>query len=352
MPIPAPIATPVPPPSTLPQWQSNYSLRELNTLGLAVRSRCYLRVDNQAQLREALDYAAQQQLPVLVLGGGSNLVLSDDFPGLCIHIDFRGIEAEVLDEHWVKVRVQAGEAWHPFVSHCLDQGWYGLENLALIPGTVGAAPIQNIGAYGVEIKDYLLELQALDRQTLRLERFDLSSCQFGYRESVFKGRHRDRYIICSVTFKLRRQPKLTLHYGGLAEELAGIQAPTPRHLFDAVVRVRSQKLPDPQQLPNAGSFFKNPLIGEDQFQTLKQRYPQIVAYPDAAGVKLAAGWLIDQAGWKGYRQGDVGVHVKQALVLVNYGAASGHQVLELAARIQADIRQRYGIELEIEPRVY
>ena len=227
-----------------------------------------------------------------------------------------------------------------------------MENLALIPGTVGAAPIQNIGAYGVEIKDYMLELQALDRTTLQMRCFTVDECEFAYRDSVFKNALLDQFVITAVTFRLRKKPKLQLNYGGLADELAGVSTPGPQDLFDAVVSLRSSKLPNPDTLANVGSFFKNPVVSKSQYKNLKEQYPKLVGYSDPQGVKLAAGWLIDAAGWKGFRRGSVGVHDKQALVLVNYDQAQGGEILDLAAQIQADIADRFNVELSIEPRIY
>ncbi len=330
----------------------NQSLKSLNSLALEARARYFLAVSDIDELRQALVFARQRTLPVLLLGGGSNLVLTEDFPGLCIQLLLRGIETQPLANKRVRVSAGAGENWHQFVSHCLRQGWHGLENLALIPGTVGAAPVQNIGAYGVEINAFFHSLQALDRETLELRTFCLDECEFGYRDSIFKGTAMDRYVITRVSFDLSRIPALKLTYGALGDELDDCADPKPQDLFDAVVRVRSSKLPDPDRLPNAGSFFKNPVITTERFAALKEQYPDIVAYPEHHRVKLAAGWMIDRAGWKGYRRGDAGVHDRQALVLVNHGAASGKEILSLASDIRADILQRFGVELEIEPRCY
>nr|WP_242521524.1 UDP-N-acetylmuramate dehydrogenase [Motiliproteus sp. SC1-56] len=332
--------------------ETNRALRDENTLHLPARALRFLRADQLDQAREAIELAREQRWPLLVLGGGSNLVLTRDFPGLCLQIALAGISHRPLDGEWVEVSAAAGESWHGFVEHCLMQGWYGLENLALIPGTVGASPIQNIGAYGVEIKDFFHELEAIDRTTGKLRRFTRAQCGFGYRDSVFKRDGRDRYVITQVTFRLRRKPRLNLAYGALAQALSHLESPGPRDLFNAVVALRRAKLPDPAQLPNVGSFFKNPVVSEGQFSQLKTQYPELVAFPDPKGVKLAAGWLIEKAGWKGVCDGGVAVHEAQALVLVNRGGARGEDVLRLAGRIQADIQARFGVGLEIEPRVY
>ncbi|MEH6628564.1 MAG: UDP-N-acetylmuramate dehydrogenase [Motiliproteus sp.] len=332
--------------------QQNLDLRPFNSLAVSSTARYFTQVNSVEELKQALQHSRQQQLPVLLLGGGSNLVLTEDFPGLCIQISLQGVQWCNIDDNWVKVTAQAGENWHQFVDHCLQHGAYGLENLALIPGTVGAAPIQNIGAYGVDINDFMLDLKALNRDSLQMQYFSREDCAFGYRDSIFKTAARDRYIITEVSFKLRRMPKLMVSYGALADQLSDLADPSPQDLFDAVVRTRSAKLPDPNQLANVGSFFKNPVVSKLHHQRLKQQYPGLVAYADPAGMKLAAGWMIDHCGWKGYRKGDAGVHDKQALVLVNYGAASGAEVLALASAIQTDIKQHFDVELEIEPRCY
>ncbi len=325
-------------------------LSPYNTLRLPAFARQLLQVDTRQQLLEALIEHDQIKTPLLVLGGGSNVVLTQDVEGLCLLINSRGIEVQSGAGDSILVTVEAGEPWHAFVEHCLAQGWYGLENLALIPGTVGAAPIQNIGAYGVEVGQSIRHVAVWDRRHRQLLQLSNAQCRFGYRDSLFKGAERDRYVVVSVTFELSSRFEPRLSYGGLANEVTDAE-PTARQVFEAVVRVRQQKLPDPLQLANAGSFFKNPVVSESLFKSLQVRFPGIVAYPDARGVKLAAGWLIDQAGWKGARRGAVGVHAQQALVLVNYGDATGAELLLLATQIQADIEQRFGVMLEIEPRI-
>ena len=333
--------------------QEQVSLRAYNTLAVDVRARFFVAVDSLEQLQAALLWAQQQDIAVLLLGGGSNLVLAGDLDLLVIHLQLRGIQ--VLDENanFARIEVQAGENWHDFVQWSLAQGLSGLENLSLIPGHVGAAPVQNIGAYGAELQDYFESAWVYDRQTQQPQRLTKAQCQFAYRDSLFKCES-GRRVILSVIFKLPKQADLRLDYGDLRGYLARqqISAPTPQDVSRAVCAIRAEKLPDPQQLANTGSFFKNPVVSAEHAEQLKQRYPKLVCFAQADGqVKLAAGWLIDQAGWKGHRQGDAGVHTKQALVLVNYGTASGQDILQLAAQIQADIRERYGVELEIEPNV-
>ncbi|QEY58299.1 UDP-N-acetylmuramate dehydrogenase [Pseudomonas sp. C27(2019)] len=333
--------------------QEQVSLRPYNTLAVDVRARFFVAVNSLEQLREALLWASQREMAVFLLGGGSNLVLTTDLERLVIHLQLQGIEILSEDAACARIEVQAGENWHAFVQWSLAQGLSGLENLSLIPGNVGAAPVQNIGAYGVELKDHLESVLVFDRQTGQTQRLSNEQCQFAYRDSLFK-RESGRRVILSVIFKLPKQAVLQLDYGHLRSYLAGqrIAQPTPLDVSRAVCAIRAEKLPDPKQLANVGSFFKNPVVSAEHAEQLQKTYPNIVSFAQADGqVKLAAGWLIEQAGWKGVRQGDAGVHAKQALVLVNYGAASGQQILELAAQIQADIRQRYALELEIEPNV-
>jgi len=323
-----------------------------NTLRLPGRSRYFVRATSRQALSDAVAEARAAGWPLLLLGGGSNLVLRGDFDGLCVQIATRGIRPLRQDAEWQWLDVEAGENWHDFVRYCLAQGWFGLENLALIPGTVGACPIQNIGAYGVEVGPFIDSVELLDLASGEPRRLAGDDCRFGYRDSLFKQALRDRVLILSVRFRLRRQPRLVLGYQGLADALAGQAAPSAQDLFDAVVALRQRKLPDPARIPNAGSFFKNPVVDPATYRRLLVEHPGLVAYPDSAGMKLAAGWLIERAGWKGFRDGAVGVHKHQALVLVHHGGGDGAALLALAARIQADIHKRFGLSLEIEPRIY
>lgn len=328
-------------------------MRPYNSLAVDVRARFFVSVASLEQLQAALVWAQQQGVSVLLLGGGSNLVLTADLQVLVIHLQLRGISILSTDAEFTRVAVQAGENWHAFVLWSLAQGLSGLENLSLIPGNVGAAPVQNIGAYGVELKDHLESVLVFDRETALVQRLSNEQCQFAYRDSLFK-RESGRRVILSVIFKLPKHASLQLDYGDLRGYLAEqqISAPTPHDVSRAVCEIRAAKLPDPKQLANAGSFFKNPVVTSAHAEQLQKNYPHMVCFSQADGqVKLAAGWLIDQAGWKGVRQGDAAVHAKQALVLVNHGAATGQQILALASQIQADIQQRYGVELEIEPNV-
>jgi UDP-N-acetylmuramate dehydrogenase len=268
--------------------------------------------------------------------------------------EIKGIRVVQEDEDHVYVEAGAGEPWHGLVLHCIEQGWGGLENLSLIPGNTGASPMQNIGAYGIEIKDVFHSLDAWHLHDHAWVQFTNADCQFGYRESIFKRALKDQFVISSVTYRLQKKPSLHLEYGAIREELerAGVQEPTIRDVSDAVIRIRSSKLPDPARIGNAGSFFKNPEVGSGQFEALKQQWPGIVGYPLPGGkVKLAAGWLIEKAGWKGYRSGDAGCHDKQALVLVNYGHASGSDIYALSEQILQDIQEKFGVTLEREVNI-
>lgn len=339
----------------MPEFLSEVNLQNYNTLAVPARARYFVSLTDSDQLPEALAFAREHDLPLLVLGGGSNIVLREDFPGLVLHLNWRGRELIHSDDEFYWLKVAAGENWHQLVLYCLEQGYWGMENLALIPGSVGAAPIQNIGAYGVELKDLFAELEAWEIQSGKSVVFDTRACEFGYRDSVFKNSLRDRYIITSVTFKLRRQSKVVLSYPALKAALPDrpVEDIGPRELAEAVCRLRQEKLPDPAQTPNAGSFFKNPIVETRQFQRLQQDYPELVSYPvDDRRVKLAAAWLIDQAGWKGVTQGPVAVHSEQALVLTNPGRAMGSEVLALAERIQQSVKEKFGVQLEPEPRIY
>lgn len=335
-------------------WQEQVSLKPYNTFGIDVKARYFTQAHNDDEVREALAEARRRGIAVFVIGGGSNLLLTRDIDALVLHMASRGRRVLGVDGEQVVVEAEAGEPWHPFVQWSLEQGLCGLENLSLIPGTVGAAPMQNVGAYGVEIKDVFAGLTALDRETGELRDFDLQACVFGYRDSLFK-RNPGRWLILRVRFALSQALQAHLDYGPVRQRLSeqGVQQPTAQAISDAICSIRREKLPDPAELGNAGSFFKNPVVSAERVEAIRTQYPGVVAYPQVDGqVKLAAGWLIEQAGWKGYRDGDAGVHRLQSLVLVNHGQASGAQLHELAQRIQADIFERFGVELEMEPNLY
>jgi UDP-N-acetylmuramate dehydrogenase len=337
---------------------AGYPLKAHNTFGFDVRARFACRIEHEAQLMAAVRDARATGLPSLVLGGGSNVVLTGDFPGLVLLVALRGRRVVREDDDAWYVEAAGGEPWHEFVAWTLSQGLPGLENLALIPGTVGAAPIQNIGAYGLEMCERFASLRAVELATGDVVERDAEACGFGYRDSFFKREGRDRFVITSVTFRLPKVWQPRAGYADLARELAagsdratgGDRPPTAQAIFDAVVAVRRAKLPDPLELGNAGSFFKNPVVDAAQFDALKSREPDVVSYLQADGrVKLAAGWLIDRCGWKGRAMGAAAVHERQALVLVNRGGASGAEVLALARAIQRDVLERFGVELEAEP---
>lgn len=328
------------------------SLRRLNTLALPGRAEYFCRVASAAELLDALAWARQRGLPVTLLGGGSNIVVAGNVAGLVIQLGIRGIEMVADDGQYVEIKVGAGENWHDLVTLCLARGWCGLENLALIPGSVGAAPVQNIGAYGVEVKQFIIAVDVIALADSTHARIAQADCGFGYRDSIFKAAGQDHYAIVWVYLRLSRRPRLMLDYPLLKQALAEAAEVTPRVVFDTVCRLRRERLPDPAELSNAGSFFKNPVVSADVASRLSARFPDMVVFPQVDGrVKLAAGWLIDRAGWKGTRRGGAAVHTHQALVLVNHGGCDGATLLALAADIQSDIRERFGVALELEPRV-
>ncbi|MYM36910.1 UDP-N-acetylmuramate dehydrogenase [Duganella sp. FT94W] len=326
-----------------------FSLQSLNTFGIDATARAYLHVTEKEHLLGVYADGAWVSLPKLVLGGGSNVLLTGDFDGLVLHIGLQGKERVGDNAQHHLVRAAAGENWHAFVQWTLAQGLGGLENLSLIPGTVGAAPIQNIGAYGLEIKDVCHSVTVFDPHSGVTRALDAAACRFGYRDSVFKHEGRD-LIILDVTFALPKRWTPNLRYAELAAEPGMADAPTPQQVADAVIAIRRRKLPDPAVIGNAGSFFKNPVVSGAQCAALLARFPTLVHHvqPDGSE-KLAAGWLIDQCGWKGRNLGAAGVYPKQALVLVNNGGATGADVVALAKAIQADVQARYGVLLEPEP---
>ncbi len=333
------------------ELQSQVDLRPFNTLALSERAEHLLSIESDSELIAALTLAQRSNWPVTLIGGGSNLVLAGPVSGLVLLMRTRGRRVLSRSAEGVVVEAAAGENWHDFVRWSLDLGLSGLENLSLIPGTVGAAPVQNIGAYGVEVKDLFDSLDALDRHTGEIKCLQATDCRFDYRDSLFKH-DAERYVILRVRFKLSPRPYISIGYAPLAAawQQTGLLQPDSRVVSELVCAIRRSKLPDPTQLPNAGSFFKNPLVLQAKADALLRCYPQMPHFPQPQGAcKLAAGWLIDQAGWKGLRRGDVGVHAEQALVLVNYGKARGAEILALAADIAADVQQHFGVELEQEP---
>ncbi len=327
-------------------------LREFNTFGLPARARAVLRLSNRGELATLTRQLNAQSSPCLLLGGGSNIVFTGDYDGLVIKIELKGRRLVAEDGDAWYVQAGAGENWHDFVRWTLDQGWPGLENLSLIPGTVGAAPVQNIGAYGLEMAEHFHRLEACFLHSGEMRDYDAAACRFGYRDSVFKHTRAEPVLIASVTFRLPKLWRPRLGYADVAHELSarGIHDAQPRDVSDAVIRIRQRKLPDPAVLGNAGSFFKNPLVDAAKLVRLLDAHPALPHYPQPDGTaKLAAGWLIEQCGWKGRALGAVGCYEHQALVLVNHGGATGKDVCRLARAIQDDVRTRFDIALEPEP---
>jgi UDP-N-acetylmuramate dehydrogenase len=334
------------------QVQENFSLKGYNTFGIDASAHRFAVFHSADELAQLLQLTGG--MPFLVLGGGSNMLLTKDIQGWVLKNGIAGIEKIKEDDAFVYVKAGAGENWHRFVQYCIEHNWAGLENLSLIPGCVGASPMQNIGAYGVEIKDVFYELHAFHVKDHAIHTFRNEDCGFGYRESVFKRKFKGQYVILDVTFRLRKTPVFNTSYGAIEEELStmGVQELSIRAIADAVIRIRSSKLPDPAVIGNAGSFFKNPSVPVTQYEALKNEYPAIVGYPNADGtVKLAAGWMIEQCGWKGFRKGDAGVHAKQALVLVNYGNAKGEEVYALSSEVVESVKAKFGVVLEREVNI-
>lgn len=332
--------------------QENINITPFTTFGVKVISRYFATFSSIEELRKLLAEVKDQQL--LVLGGGSNMLFRKDYEGITIKNEITGISVIEENEESVLLKVGAGEVWHNFVLYSIEHNLGGIENLSLIPGSVGASPMQNIGAYGVEIKDVFDSLEAIEIATGELHTFSHQDCQFGYRESVFKKELKGKYIIVSVSYKLSKQPKLNTSYGAINSELAkrGITQPSIKDVSDVVIAIRQSKLPDPKEIGNAGSFFKNPVIPKSHYIALQKTYENIPSYPVSEDtVKVPAGWLIDNAGWKGKTIGEYGVHKNQALVLVNYGKANGNDIFQLSEDIIADIYKRYQIKLEREVNI-
>lgn len=333
------------------ELQPQFDLTAFNTLGLRSVAESYIAITESEQIPQLMNYASEHRLPLLWLGGGSNLVLAESVPGIVAQIKLSGVELLESPGRSALLRVGAGELWHNFVRWTLEQGYFGLENLALIPGSVGASPVQNIGAYGVEVGELIECVDAYDSQIQQWVNLSAKGCEFGYRDSLFK-RNPGRFVITSVTFRLSRQYHPKLSYAPLAQRFGGRSEVDALEVFNAVCEIRSSKLPDPNKLGNAGSFFKNPVVNQADFETLHLQYPDIPNYPADSGRKLAAGWLIEQAGLKGYTDGPVGVHKLQALVLVNYGGASRCELEALAASVTTQVLQKFGVQLEQEPIAY
>lgn len=335
--------------------KENVSLKPYNTFGVEAIAKYFAVASNQDEVREILNWTKENNQKILLLSGGSNMLIVNDWDGLALKIEMHGIEIVESNEDEAIVKVNSAEVWNDLVQWCIERDLGGLENLSLIPGRAGTAPIQNIGAYGVEIKDTMTELTALEIATGQLRTFTNEQCKFGYRDSVFKNELKGQYLILDVSFKLtKKNHKLHTEYGAIRNELAqmGIDKPTIKDVAQAVIKIRQSKLPDPKKIGNSGSFFKNPVIDQKSFDELKLKFPEIVGYPSGDDkVKVAAGWLIENAGWKGKRFEDAGVHKDQALVLVNYGNATGKEIYDLSEKIIQDIFEKYNIHLEREVNV-
>ena len=333
--------------------QTNFSLKNYNTFGIEAKAKQFVAVHNTTELQSILEKNRLEKK--FILGGGSNMLLTQDIDALVIHIDLKGKKIIKENEDFVWVESQAGENWHEFVLWTIDQNFGGLENMSLIPGNVGTTPVQNIGAYGTEIKDTFYSCEAMTIENQKIRTFTKAECHFGYRESIFKNEAKDQYIITSVIFKLtKRNHKINISYGDISGELAknNITIPTLKDVSNAVIAIRQSKLPDPKELGNSGSFFKNPILLKKDFEKIHQQFPEMKYYEiSESEVKVPAGWLIEQAGFKGKRFGDAGIHKNQALVLVNYGNATGKEILDVSKNIQETIFRIFGIHIDAEVNV-
>lgn len=336
----------------------NHSLKPYNTFGMDVKARRFVLLEQESDAALFIEKYFRADEPLLIIGGGSNLLFTGDFPGTAVKVGIEGITLKEEEGDTLIVEAGAGTLWDSFVEHCVGKDWSGVENLSLIPGNVGSGPIQNIGAYGAEISEVVHEVQCVRISSGKQLRLSGEECRFGYRDSIFKHELKGKVIITSVTFKLHSlphhlttsPPELKLDYGTIRQELAamGVTQPGIREVREAVCRIRTRKLPDPAVTGNAGSFFKNPVVPDEKARNLRSEFPEIPEFPDVCGVKVPAAWLIEQCGWKGYRSGDAGVHPNQPLVLVNYGAATGRQILELSQQIRDSVNEKFGIVLEPE----
>jgi UDP-N-acetylmuramate dehydrogenase len=335
------------------QIQTNFSLKNYNTFGIEAKAKQFVAVHNLAELQAILKNHSSEKK--FILGGGSNMLLTQDIDALVIHIDLKGKKIIKENDDFVWVESQAGEVWHEFVLWTIDQNFGGLENMSLIPGNVGTTPVQNIGAYGAEIKDSFVSCDAMNIETQEVKTFTKDECKFGYRESIFKQEVKDKYIITSVVFKLKKHSHIiNIDYGDIKAELTknNVETPTIKDVSNAVIAIRNTKLPNPKELGNSGSFFKNPVISKELFEKVQAKFPEVKHFEvSPTEVKVPAGWLIENAGLKGYRNGDAGVHKNQALVLVNYGNATGQDILNLSKYVQKTIFDKYGIEIEAEVNV-
>ncbi len=333
--------------------QQNYSLKKYNTFGIAATAKYFACFSSENELVELLRNDLCKTEPLFILGGGSNILLTQDFEGLVLANTIKGMEVLAEDNHSSTIEVGAGEVWHDFVLWSIDKNLSGIENLALIPGLVGASPMQNIGAYGLEVKDVITTVHFIEIGSGNSKILSNEDCNFGYRDSIFKHKLKEKVVITKVIFKLSKTPLNKTTYGAIEKELQHLNlAPSPKNIAEAVINIRNQKLPDPKVLGNSGSFFKNPIIETTQFEDLKKEFPEMVGYKiSESKTKIAAGWLIDNEGLKGYRKNDAGVHKNQALVLVNYGNATGLEIINLAKKIQQKIKAKYGISIEPEVNI-
>lgn len=334
--------------------EENISLKKLNSFGIDARTKYFGAFSNVNELKELLEFQHANKQGSLVLGGGSNMLLTKDFDGIVLKNNFPGIEKVNEDDDHIYLKAGGGVNWHSLVMYAVDHDMAGMENLSLIPGNTGASPMQNIGAYGVELMDIFYELEAFNLGEQSVQIFRLADCEFGYRESVFKKKYKGQFVILSVTFRLKKKPVYNTSYGAINQELEamGVKELSIKAISQAVINIRSSKLPDPKVTGNAGSFFKNPEVSKEIFSSLKDVYPAIVGYDLPSGkVKLAAGWMIEQAGWKGYRRGDAGCHARQALVLVNYGHATGQEIFKLSTDILNSVEEKFGVKLEREVNI-
>ena len=336
------------------QIHRNFSLRAFNTFNIDVLCSAFAQIPTIDALSAVLQHGELGAMPRLILGGGSNLLFTKDFDGLALKVAIEGIYTLRENDDFVWVKAGAGERWHNLVLHCVENRWGGIENLSLIPGCVGAAPIQNIGAYGAELKEVFDSLEAVNLASGKIEVFTNAQCRFGYRDSIFKNKLKDKYCIVSVTLCLHKHPLLNTQYGAIDHTLKemGVAQPTLKTVSEAVCHIRRSKLPNPAVIGNAGSFFKNAEVDKEVFDVLHAHHPAMPHYRLTNGkVKIPAGWLIEQCGWKGKRNGQAGVHHRQALVLVNYGTATGDEILSLAHNIQASVKKQFGIALMPEVNV-
>lgn len=332
----------------------NYPLLKLNTFGVDVKAKYFTSINTINELIEVTNTNVFKDLELLILGGGSNILFTKDFDGLVILNNIKGKEIIDQNQQSIFLKVGAGENWHELVMYCVDNGWGGIENLSLIPGNTGTAPMQNIGAYGVEIKETFIELEALEISSGKIIKFNNSDCEFGYRESVFKNKMKNQYIILNITLELKKNPVLNINYGDVKAilESQNIKNPAIKEVSNAIISIRQSKLPDPKKIGNSGSFFKNPIVSLNQLELIKKKYPNVVNYEiNENEFKIAAGWLIERAGWKGKKFNNYGIHEKQALVLVNYGLANGMEIFELSEKIILDIKDKFGITLEREVNI-